>query len=398
MATQTSGLAKSMALECVQSMYAEIHETATSINQVGIFSANQAQGANSIQERLNNVLEALESTFAAYGVLSSGQNWTGPQPAKRLAVFAKMLSWMLLSICLHSHAFLMAVMTYPDHVWRVLCLAITPNKLSLELFAKSRDLPWQAPLEVLHAAHKGLTSLASNMKSTLTINRIDHPHQWALTLSGTASRLPYTNITSNIYHHSFFPRARPPYWPFLTYPIDPMTRRSADRNCKICNSPYICPCNPSSLPQLHIELREYSGKGIGVRSLQAIPAGTILGEYVGEIRHPHMCRGTIYSLEVPVADDTDNRWVAAVDATRFGNWTRFMNHSCNPGAVFQLFSYGEKRRMLAITVRSIGVFEEITCDYGDLYWHKDRLCRCGEPGCQFDTVEKIEARMPSRRG
>ena len=47
--------------------------------------------------------------------------------------------------------------------------------------------------------------------------------------------------------------------------------------------------------------------------------------------------------------------------------------------------------MCVRTVRETNIFEEVTVHYGTGYFHEAMLCRCGEPNCSFDTVDKVRA-------
>ena len=43
--------------------------------------------------------------------------------------------------------------------------------------------------------------------------------------------------------------------------------------------------------------------------------------------------------------------------------------------------------MMVQAKRDVGIFEELTVDYGDGYW-MDRECRCGAKRCQFSKEYK----------
>ena len=118
-----------------------------------------------------------------------------------------------------------------------------------------------------------------------------------------------------------------------------------------------------------------------MRALQEIPAGSILDEYLGEV-YPYCYNGDpVYTLEYsPPGRRRDEPALAVVSARRFGNWTRFINHSCDATAVFSIVTLGGRHRSVVKAVRDIGVFEEVTVDYGVGYWRNKR-CECGAVGC-----------------
>lgn len=82
--------------------------------------------------------------------------------------------------------------------------------------------------------------------------------------------------------------------------------------------------------------------------------------------------------------------MALISAKRYGNWTRFINHSCDSSTVFRLRTIGGRERVMVEAVRDIDVFEEVSVDYGAKYWGNGRFCECGLEGCAFSR-EKSEA-------
>ena len=86
--------------------------------------------------------------------------------------------------------------------------------------------------------------------------------------------------------------------------------------------------------------------------------------------------GFDFSLPHQGLDDT----IAVISAKRYGNWTRFINHSCDASARFHTVRVGERYRVVVKSVREVGLFEELTVDYGEAYWN-GRRCQCGAEGC-----------------
>ncbi len=72
--------------------------------------------------------------------------------------------------------------------------------------------------------------------------------------------------------------------------------------------------------------------------------------------------------------------LAAISAKRYGNWTRFINHSCEAGTRFSVVRVGDRWRSVVRATRDVEVFEEVTVDYGEGYWRGKR-CECGSEGC-----------------
>uniref|UniRef100_A0A6I8QAN6 Euchromatic histone-lysine N-methyltransferase 1 n=3 Tax=Xenopus tropicalis TaxID=8364 RepID=A0A6I8QAN6_XENTR len=140
--------------------------------------------------------------------------------------------------------------------------------------------------------------------------------------------------------------------------------------------------------KIRLQLFRTKSKGWGVRSLQDIPQGTFVCEYVGEL---------ISDAEADVREDDtylfdlDNkdREVYCIDARFYGNISRFINHLCEPNLlpVRVFMSHQDLRfpRIGFFSSRHIGAGEEIGFDYGDRFWDvKGKLfsCQCGSPKCK----------------
>lgn len=87
----------------------------------------------------------------------------------------------------------------------------------------------------------------------------------------------------------------------------------------------------------------------------------------------------------------DDRWV--LDATRFGNASRFINHSCNPNCYARILDAasslpivgGCTKRILLYALRPIKAGEEILYDYKfpeEADARKRIPCRCRAPNCR----------------
>ncbi|XP_073496404.1 histone-lysine N-methyltransferase EHMT1 isoform X6 [Phyllobates terribilis] len=146
---------------------------------------------------------------------------------------------------------------------------------------------------------------------------------------------------------------------------------------------------------LKVRLQLYRTKnlGWGVRTLQDIPMGTFVCEYVGEF---------ISDTEADVREDDtylfdlDNKdgEVYCIDARFYGNISRFINHLCEPNLmpVRVFMSHQDLRfpRIALFSSRQIHAGEQIGFDYGDRFWDiKGKLfsCRCGSPKCKHPTIK-----------
>lgn len=183
--------------------------------------------------------------------------------------------------------------------------------------------------------------------------------------------------------------------------------------CEVCNTPSslkagrertrVCTCDfvdlrdSRGLGNMLFELVEAGCLGTGVRALQHISKDTPLAEYVGEI-YPTTDEETyangdpsrynvsryLYSAQIPDdADPPHDPEHYNVDAIRFGNWTRYINHSCKPNTEFCGFNLGHLQYIAVKAIRGIKFGEHLTVDYGSRYWDSsDYGCRCGMSCCR----------------
>lgn len=100
-----------------------------------------------------------------------------------------------------------------------------------------------------------------------------------------------------------------------------------------------------------------------------------VGELVGEkIGNREAARRVAEGGKVRICQ-LDDQW--SIDASRDGDATAFINHSCAPNC----FSRVSKGHMLFFALRAIRVGEEITLDYTPSQ-HPGRRCTCGADNCR----------------
>lgn len=109
--------------------------------------------------------------------------------------------------------------------------------------------------------------------------------------------------------------------------------------------------------------------GLGLFTTEAIPKGTFLIEYFGEIvsQEESDRRGGKYLFEVE--DDK-----VIVGSTR-ANIARYINHSCRPNSEAET----DGLRLYISAKRALKAGEELAYDYGKEYWNehiKPVGCRC----------------------
>lgn len=65
-------------------------------------------------------------------------------------------------------------------------------------------------------------------------------------------------------------------------------------------------------------------------------------------------------------------------AKDFGNWTRFVNHNCNPNVSVIIGMYGRRRSVVFRANRDIPAGEQLGIHYGENYFNQLQIsCNCG---------------------
>ncbi|XP_041760669.1 uncharacterized protein LOC121587701 [Anopheles merus] len=159
----------------------------------------------------------------------------------------------------------------------------------------------------------------------------------------------------------------------------------------------LCDCNLRSCRNrvvqhgldVPLQLCYIPGKGWGVRTMVPIPKGTFLVEYVGEILPDEAAN---HRLDDSYLFDLGNGY--CLDASTYGNVSRFFNHSCQPNVspVSVYYDHKDQRhpRVALFACQDIGVQEEICFDYGEKFWAVKKgslACRCNTEECRYRQAE-----------
>ncbi|CEF63143.1 G9a [Strongyloides ratti] len=145
--------------------------------------------------------------------------------------------------------------------------------------------------------------------------------------------------------------------------------------------------------------------GWGLRTLEFIPKYSFIGEYVGWYEDSNaLIEPSAYIFQFGYTE-----YNIISDARRFGNYTRFANHSCNPNVLtieannMDWCSFTEdldkknKRKIKYkyipqiwfIADRDIYPGEELYINYGTAYFSNvDYNCLCGEDNCMIYKNKK----------
>uniref|UniRef100_A0AAQ4PZW5 SET domain and mariner transposase fusion gene n=1 Tax=Gasterosteus aculeatus aculeatus TaxID=481459 RepID=A0AAQ4PZW5_GASAC len=181
-----------------------------------------------------------------------------------------------------------------------------------------------------------------------------------------------------------------------------------------CNA--LCACSDACSSRvvqgglrLRLEVYATENKGWGVRTLQAIPRGTFVCEYAGEVIGLEEARRRQLAQR-----PGDNNYIIAVrehagegsvtetfvDPAAVGNAGRFLNHSCRPNLFMQpVRVHSLVPRLALFAGRNVAAREELTFDYTGGYGNRlpaERLatprdggtdglqrkeCHCGANNC-----------------
>ncbi|KAJ5331369.1 hypothetical protein N7476_001152 [Penicillium atrosanguineum] len=223
----------------------------------------------------------------------------------------------------------------------------------------------------------------------------EHPHHIVQTLDGGLKRPRFNRrFQKHINHHIWKPED-------FDYAANPVLV-VGPRKCNLCRSTTThaeykvikekdrkadddCDCVCRVFAGDSVELREYQGKGTGVRVLATYPheeGGVHMDTYTGVIQVKGMpkCADDPYCLNVCL--DVPGPDKGVICPTYYGNWTRFINHSCDSKAEFLAAVVGGKWVVFITLRKDISIFEEITVNYGEGYLkHVEYPCLCGSPQC-----------------
>ncbi|KAM4541559.1 histone-lysine N-methyltransferase NSD2 isoform 1-T1 [Fundulus diaphanus] len=156
--------------------------------------------------------------------------------------------------------------------------------------------------------------------------------------------------------------------------------------------PQVCPsgercCNQDFTKRLYPDTKiiKTPGKGWGLIALRDIKKGEFVNEYIGELIDEEECRARIkYAHENNITDfymltiDKDR----IIDAGPKGNYSRFMNHSCQPNCETQKWTVNGDTRVGLFAVCDIPAGTELTFNYNlDCLGNEKTICRCGAPNC-----------------
>jgi hypothetical protein len=231
------------------------------------------------------------------------------------------------------------------------------------------------------------------------------------TSSSSLNEVP-KQVNDYIFDTSLFPPDTPRTATVLLQAVGPEGSRCVGNTCYTSTACRNLHCTHSLSAfksstldwQDHFELRKTDDRGIGAYTTRAFKKGDLLGWYAGEILPAsHSKNSSDYLMEMPIGSELyiSSPTNVLIDAAHVGNWTRFINHSCDPYCDFRMRRVGDVRIMTVEALRGVPEGAEVTVDYGDEYYGVDtaRRCYCGVEGCVSESrVEKeIWAKKDGRK-
>ncbi|KAL4077105.1 hypothetical protein V8B97DRAFT_2080137 [Scleroderma yunnanense] len=173
---------------------------------------------------------------------------------------------------------------------------------------------------------------------------------------------------------------------------------------KYCSCGRTCPNRVVQKSRdIGIEIFDTKRCGWGARTLTAVPKGKVMGTYTGRLirredidtlPNPHL--GYLFDLDcTEVKDDENLGDKYTVDSYTCGNWTRFVNHSCDPNmavfsVVYDTIPIVNMPYVSFVACEDIPAHTELTIDYQP-YWDEDidatakhgtERCKCGSQQCR----------------
>ena len=125
-------------------------------------------------------------------------------------------------------------------------------------------------------------------------------------------------------------------------------------------------------PDRHVVVRDTGGvKGLGVFAAKRLAAGSWVGCYRGELRR--RTEALAWYAALPESDprfakeyvfEIDVEW--CIDAQNASHFSRYLNHAEDGTLQFEIDA--EAKRVDFYAARDVGPDEELTFDYGPLYW------------------------------
>ncbi|XP_076253540.1 nuclear receptor binding SET domain protein [Rhynchophorus ferrugineus] len=142
------------------------------------------------------------------------------------------------------------------------------------------------------------------------------------------------------------------------------------------------------------------GRGWGLKCLAPIKKGQFIIEYVGELIDSEEYQRRISKMH---AQKDENYYFMTIDSERVidagpkGNYSRFMNHSCDPNCVTQKWTIKGETRVGLFANCDIEADSELTFNYNlEVVGQEKKVCKCGAPNCSGFIGVKAKIEKPEK--
>lgn len=154
-----------------------------------------------------------------------------------------------------------------------------------------------------------------------------------------------------------------------------------------CNSE--CPCKDNCQNRkiqngLSLALKQFRTleKGYGLKTLQSIAKNEFIIEYVGEVLTKNE-----YQRRTENSNDKNSFFMEfhqnlLIDASKKGNLSRFINHSCDPNCEIVKWMVDGKLRMVLTSTKAIQPGEELSYNYNWDAYSASIKCNCKATNCK----------------
>lgn len=274
----------------------------------------------------------------------------------------------------------------------------------------------------------GYNNKLNSNHNNITNNSIDHHNHNHNNINSNSNNIKNNNTSNdhNRHHHSSSKHSTPPTYEPLTENLyldkrkNEHSRSRKDARSMVCdciltkeerargimgclddclNRMLMIECGPKCTLGDHclnkrfqksqsakVEVFKTRKKGWGLRAITELPANSFIMEYVGEVVRSKEFRSRVKKY---TKQKIKHHYFMAlrsdeiIDATVKGNFTRFINHSCEPNCETQKWTVNGDLRIGFFTIKDLQPGDEITFDYQfQRYGRKAQKCYCEAPSCR----------------
>ncbi|PKI52385.1 hypothetical protein CRG98_027311 [Punica granatum] len=167
--------------------------------------------------------------------------------------------------------------------------------------------------------------------------------------------------------------------------------------CISCSKSCHCPETCSNRPfrkEKKIKVVKTELCGWGVEAAEPINKGEFIVEYIGEVIDDALCEQRLWDMKHRGEKNfymCEIRKDFTIDATFKGNFSRFLNHSCDPNCFLEKWQVEGETRVGVFAARLIKIGEPLTYDYRFVQFGPEVKCHCSATNCQgyLGTKRKI---------